>query len=164
MGGKRVSQMCFLGINARTHAVIPPPPPVSHPYSLTHRHRRELNGEGSPESGSERRLQPPLLTQYRPPALTFLLTGQSWTLRGCWIPGGRHGRAHGVSAVTGGDLDAFIRGEHSGENLRLWWESVGEPSPGSAPARALSLSQRASNAQRCRLPRRMCLMTWQNNG
>lgn len=35
VGGERVSQMSFLGISARTHAVIPPPPPVPHPASLT---------------------------------------------------------------------------------------------------------------------------------
>lgn len=45
------------------------------------------------------------------------------------------------------------------ENLRLWWESVGEPSPGSAPPRALSLLLRALNVPRCQLPCRMCLMT-----
>lgn len=63
----------------RAHTQSSPRPHQSHIPRASHRHRRELNGEGSPESGSERRLQPPppplLLTQYRPPAFNISSDG-----------------------------------------------------------------------------------------
>ena len=141
------------GLPHRSDMYVPPTstPPgrsvtQSPPSGARDLNREEAAGSGSEHSGFRRvdkhththTRDRPLLRVY---ALihTCPLAQTSWTQRGS--AGGSHGRAHGVLAVTGGDLDAFSRGEYRRSTVR-GGEALSCPPTSSSEAGACVKPQR----------------------
>lgn len=117
-----------------------PPPP--HPPPASHRHQPEENWEES--SGS--RANPAEPDTFKPSLKRSSVVAKDrktrpCPYRRCWAPGGRYGGVRRVSALTGGDLDAPVRGEYGAEKPQPVWRGVGDSFPGLRPGRSGLSSQ-----------------------